>query len=110
MKRLLRRLIIILGIFSKRASAIPVIAGMSAGLLFTGSYILGTVYWGWEPWCFGIRAQGIGAIGILVNFAVALGLMPLVPRPSERAIQLIDSARQPEGAGPGVPIDDAPEH
>ena len=101
---------LVLGIFSRRVSAMPAIAGMVCGIGFTGSYILGTVYGGWSNWCFGIGPQGIGTIGMLVNFAVTLLLTPLFPPPSARAQAMVAAIREPEGAGPGVAIDDAPEH
>jgi cation/acetate symporter len=101
---------LVLGIFTRRATAVPVISGMAAGLLFTGSYILGTVYGGWDNWCLGIGAQGIGAIGMLVNFGVALLLMPFFPQRSERVQAMLDSVREPEDAGPGVDIADAIDH
>ncbi len=102
--------VLVLGIFSRRVGAVPAIAGMLAGLLFTGSYIVGNVYLGWPRWCLGIGPQGIGAIGMLLNFAVTLGLTPFCPRPSPAVQAMVDGIREPEGAGPAVAIEDAPEH
>ncbi|MCR9245442.1 MAG: cation acetate symporter [bacterium] len=89
--------VLVLGIFGKRTSAIPAIAGMLTGITFTASYILGTVYFGWERWCFGIGPQGIGIVGMVLNFAVALVLTPLCPRPSQKARELVAMMREPEG-------------
>jgi cation/acetate symporter len=61
-------------------------------------------------WCFGINAQGIGAVGMALNFAVTLGLTPLFPAPSPKVQALIESIREPEDAGPAAIIETAPEH
>jgi len=94
---------IVLGIFNKRVGTIPAICGMLAGIGFTASYIIGQVYGGMEPWCFGIKAQGIGTIGMLLNFIVTLTLTPLCPPPDERVCALVDSARRPETAEDTAP-------
>jgi hypothetical protein len=47
---------------------------------------------------------------MLVNFVVTLALTPLCPRPSARVRDLVESIREPEGAGPAVYIETAPEH
>ena len=68
-----------------------------------------------QPWTFGIlekgiNPQGIGAVGMMLNFAVTLGLTPFTPPPTQEAQDMVDSVREPEGAGPAVDIDSAPEH
>jgi len=109
---------ILLGIFSKRVGTIPAVAGMVAGIGFTGFYILtqkadtillspdvaAAVFgpatdenWIRAPWVFGVNAQGIGTIGMLLNFAVTLGLTPFCPAPTEATRDLVDSVREPEG-------------
>ncbi|MEC7584123.1 MAG: sodium:solute symporter family protein [Planctomycetota bacterium] len=87
---------LVLGIFSRRVGTIPVISGMIAGIVFTGSYILGTVYLDMPRWCFGIGPQGIGAIGMLVNFGVALALTPCTAAPSAKTQAMVESIREPE--------------
>lgn len=89
--------VLVLGIFSKRLGARPAVAGMLAGIGFTGSYILGTVYFGWSRWCFGIGPQGIGAIGMVVNFATALLVAPFSPPATPRAQAMVARIRDPEG-------------
>ncbi|MEM7680698.1 MAG: sodium:solute symporter family protein [Planctomycetota bacterium] len=104
---------IVLGIFTKRVGAAAAVPGMIVGLAFTGTYIIGNVYGGWEPWCFGIKPQGIGTVGMLLNFAVTLALVPFTAAPPERVQREIDRVREPEllsAAGPAVEIEDAPEH
>ncbi|MEM7245613.1 MAG: sodium:solute symporter family protein [Acidobacteriota bacterium] len=87
---------IVLGIFSKRVGTVPATCGMIAGLVFTGQYIVGCVYGGWPPWCFGIGPQGIGVVGMLVNFAVTLALTPFTKPPSAEIQELVDSIHEPE--------------
>ncbi len=101
---------IVLGIFSKRVGTVPAVAGMVAGIGFTGSYIIGSVYLGMPHWCFGIGPQGIGAVGMVINFAVTLALTPLTRAPSDEVRSMIDAIHEPEGAGPAVVIEAAPEH
>jgi cation/acetate symporter len=83
---------------------------MVAGLLFTASYIIGSVYAGMPNWCFGIGPQGIGAVGMFVNFAVTLALTPVTAAPTDAVRAMIDTIHEPEGAGPAVVIETAPEH
>ncbi len=91
--------VLVLGIFSRRTGTVPAIAGMLAGIGFTATNILGMKYWGWDAWCFGIRPLGIGAVGMLVNFAVALLLTPLLPPPSATARAMVDAMREPGDEG-----------
>jgi cation/acetate symporter len=48
-----------------------------------------------DPW-FGINPQGIGVIGMLINFAVVAALLPFFPPPSPRVMRMIDQIREPE--------------
>lgn len=89
--------VLVLGIFSARVGTVPAIAGMLAGIGFTGSYILGTVYLGWPRWCLGIGPQGIGAVGMLVNFTVALALVPCCRAPSAQALAMVQRMREVGG-------------
>ncbi len=61
-------------------------------------------------WCFGIGPQGIGVVGMLLNFAVTLGLTPLFAPPSPAVRDMVENIREPEGAGAAVVIEAAPEH
>jgi len=101
---------ILLGIFSRRVGTVPAVAGMVAGIGFTAFYIVGNVFFGMPAWLWGINAQGIGAVGMVLNFAVALVLTPLFPPPSPDVQRLVENIREPEGAGPALDIDAAPEH
>jgi cation/acetate symporter len=106
---------IVLGIFWKRVSMIPAIAGMLGGIGLTAFYIIGTVFFGMEKWTLGLTAQGIdpqgiGAIGMFLNFAVTMILTPLFPAPEKRIQALVDKVREPEGWSPPVDIEAGPEH
>lgn len=87
---------IVLGIFSKRVGTVPAMVGMVVGLGFTATYIIGAVYGGMSNWCFGIGPQGIGTVGMLLNFALTLGLTPLFPAPSARVRAMVSTIREPE--------------
>jgi cation/acetate symporter len=102
--------VITLGIFSKRVSTVPAVAGMITGIGFTAAYILGSVYGGMPNWCFGIGPQGIGTVGMLLNFAVTLTLTPFFPPPSAEVQRMVDAIREPEGVGPAVDIEAAIDH
>ena len=102
--------VLVLGIFSRRVGTVPAICGMVVGIGFTAAYILGNVYGGMPRWCFGIGPQGIGVVGMVLNFAVTIGLTPLFPPPSQRARDLVSGVREPEDAGPAVAIETAPDH
>ena len=57
-----------------------------------------SVYFGMAPWTFGIfeqgiNPQGIGVVGMLLNFGVALGLAPLFDAPSQAAQRRISITR-----------------
>jgi cation/acetate symporter len=101
---------IVLGIFSTSVGTIPAVTGMVVGLGFTATYIIGNRFFGMPAWCYGINAQGIGTVGMLLNFAVTLLLTPMCKEPSDSIKVMIESIREPEGYGPAVEIEAAPEH
>jgi cation/acetate symporter len=107
--------VLLMGIFSKRVGTIPAIVGMIVGITFTAFYITASVRFGMEPWTFGIfergiNPQGIGVVGMLLNFAVTLALTPLFPAPSKESQAMVDSVREPEGFGPAARIEQAIDH
>ncbi|NRA96501.1 MAG: cation acetate symporter [Planctomycetes bacterium] len=87
---------LVLGIFNRRIGTVPAVAGMICGIGFTASYIIGSVYGGMGAWCFGIGAQGIGVVGMAINFAVTFALMSFFPAPPARVQALLDDLRRPE--------------
>jgi cation/acetate symporter len=95
---------IILGIFSKRTTGEGAVLGMIAGITTTAAYIvyfklvrpeLNTA----DHWWFGISPEGIGTVGMLVNFSVTLLVSRLTPEPPEHVQALVERIRIPRGAG-----------
>ncbi len=88
---------ILMGIFGKRMNMEGAIAGMSVGLIFTGIYIVYFKYWGGTPdqYFFGISPEGIGTLGMLLNFAVALVVSRFTPPPPENVVKMIEFIRRP---------------
>ena len=106
---------IVLGIFSRRVGTIPAVSGMVTGISFTAFYIIATVFFGMDRWTFGILPrgidpQGIGTVGMMLNFAVTLGLTRFFPPPSTATRALVDRIREPEDAGAAVRIETASSH
>lgn len=95
---------IILGIFSKRTTREGAILGMVLGITFTAAYI---VYFNFvapelnsaEHWWFGISPEGIGTLGMLLNFAVTIGVSRVTPPPPPEVQTLVEQIRVPRGAG-----------
>ncbi|MEQ5815645.1 cation acetate symporter [Marinobacter sp. NFXS11] len=101
---------LMMGIFSKRVNNKGAIAGMLTGLAFTLAYIF--VYKGWlfipgtnnladtpENWVLGISPLSIGAVGAIVNFAVAFIVSNATEEPPVEIQELVESVRYPRGAG-----------
>ena len=98
---------ILLGIFSKRMNKQGAIAGMLTGLLFTYAYIefFKGLFLRWagapfaedvaENWLFGVSPEGIGALGVVLNFAVALTVSRMTAAPPERVQALVEFIRAP---------------
>jgi len=101
---------IVLGIFSQRVGTVPAMCGMIVGIAFTAYYIIGSVYGGMPNWCLGIDPQGIGVVGMLLNFSITIALTPLFEAPSEAVRDMVENIHEPEEAGPAVVIEAAGEH
>jgi cation/acetate symporter len=95
---------IVLGIFDKRMNREGAIAGMITGVIFTAGYILyftpqlggpGTRDGFW----FGISPEGIGALGMLLNFAVSMAVSRFTPPAPPEIQELTENIRFPRGAG-----------
>ena len=99
--------VIVLGIFYKRMNREGAIAGMLTGLLFTATYI---VYFKFvDPaantsahWWFGISPEGIGALGMLLNFIVAGVVAHLTPPPPAAIQRMVENIRLPGNRGARV--------
>lgn len=98
--------VILLGIFSKRTNREGAIAGMLVGIIFTSSYIIGVKFFGMSLWCFGISAEGIGAIGMVLNFITTIGVSAVTPPPPQDVQDIVESLRLPDHAGPAQVLDE----
>ena len=87
--------VIFLGIFDKRTNSEGAIAGMLTGLTFTIIYIVGVKFGGMQPWFFGVSPEGIGTLGMLINFAVTLVVSRLTPPPPAEIQALVEDLRSP---------------
>ncbi|MEM1180202.1 MAG: sodium:solute symporter family protein [Acidobacteriota bacterium] len=91
--------VILLGIFDKRMNRAGAIVGMVLGIGFTGFYIIGNRFFGMPPFFFGISAQGIGAVGMVVNLVSSLVVSRLTEPPPPEIQEMVESVRIPRGAG-----------
>ncbi|UZE97167.1 sodium:solute symporter family protein [Alkalimarinus alittae] len=98
---------ILMGIFYKRMNKEGAIAGMVSGLVFTFAYI---IYFKFvnpaantpDNWFFGISPEGIGTLGMLLNFAVSFAVSKVTPPPPEHIQHLVEDIRVPRGAAAPV--------
>ena len=89
-----------LGIFTKSVNKEGAISGMLSGLMFTSIYI---VYFKFinpdlnhsENWIFGISPEGIGFIGMIINFVTSILVSRFFNPPSKIVMDLVDDLRQP---------------
>ena len=94
---------IILGIFDKRMNREGAITGMITGIVFTSSYIihfkpqLGGSGLPEDFW-FGISPEGIGTLGMLINFVISLIVSRLTSAPPNKVKELTESIRTPRGS------------
>ena len=92
---------IILGIFDKKMNKEGAIAGMLTGIIFTALYILyfkpqlGGIGLP-ENYLFGISPEGIGTIGMIINFIVSLIVSRLTKPTPEKIKALVESIRYPK--------------
>ncbi|WP_386079886.1 sodium:solute symporter family protein [Vreelandella sp. F11] len=104
---------LMMGIFSKRMNNSGAIAGMLAGLICTLLYIF--TYLGWffipdtntlantpDNWIFGISPLSFGAVGAMINFAVAFAVSRVTAAPPQEIQDLVESVRYPKGAGMAI--------
>ncbi len=96
---------IILGIFVKRANREGVITGMLTGITFTAAYIVYFKFLGGTPdqYWFGISPEGIGTLGMMLNFGVAFVVSRFTPEPPQEVQELVEHIRVPAGSsGPSA--------
>ncbi len=101
--------ILVLGIFWKRTTSTGAIAGMVTGLLFTGTFIVlnrSVQIFGTEaPLAgefLGISAQGIGTVGMVLNFVVTVGVSLLTAPPPAHVRELVETLRSDETVAPAT--------
>ncbi len=95
---------IILGIFYKKMNKEGAIAGMLSGIVFTTAYI---VYFKFinpaanvsDNWLFGISPEGIGTLGMCVNFIVSIVVNKFTAEVPQDVQDLVESIRYPKGSG-----------
>ena len=96
--------VIIMGIFSSRINREGAISGMISGLLFTLAYIIFFKFISpelnsAEHWLFGVSPEGIGSIGMLINFIVCISVSKATPAPPQSVQDMVQEIRIPRGAG-----------
>ncbi len=103
--------VIMMGIFSKKMNKEGAIAGMLAGLFVTLFYVFahkgilfikGTEYLGLIGGAnsfFGITPEAIGAVGAMVNFAVAFTVDKFTKEPPAHIQAMVEAVRVPRGSG-----------
>ena len=103
--------VIMMGIFSKKMNKEGAIAGMLAGLFVTLFYVFahkgilfikGTEYLGLIGGAnsfFGITPEAIGAVGAMVNFAVAFIVDKFTKEPPAHIQAMVEAVRVPRGSG-----------
>ena len=89
-----------LGIFYKRLNKEGAITGMLGGLLFTASYIIYFKFINPElnnaySLIMGISPEGIGCVGMILNFIIALIISSITKPPPEAVFKMIDEIRKP---------------
>ncbi|MHC8492299.1 sodium:solute symporter family protein [Thalassospira sp. SM2505] len=102
--------VIIMGIFSKKVNREGAIAGMLTGLIFTMGYILAYKGVFFDPiiantpdnWLFGISPEGIGTVGMVLNFIVAFAVSKVTAEPPEHIQHMVEDIRVPKGASGAV--------
>ena len=98
---------IVMGIFYKKMNREGATAGMIAGISIMLFYMLkfkfdffggGTE----EDYWFGISPEGIGFLGMFINFAVAFLVSSLTPPTPQKVQDLVENIRVPQGAGKAI--------
>ena len=92
--------VLIMGIFSKRINSFGAVSGMVSGLIFTLSYIVFFKFISPElnspdHWFLGISPEGIGVVGMLINFFFAIIISFTTKPPPDEIRTLVNKIRQP---------------
>ncbi|MDT8399317.1 MAG: sodium:solute symporter family protein [Pseudomonadales bacterium] len=97
---------IVLGIFSTRMNREGAISGMISGIVFTAAYIIhfkfiNPLVDNADHWWLGISPEGIGTVGMLINFAVALLVSRVTSAPPQEIQDMVLDIRVPGKPGQG---------
>jgi cation/acetate symporter len=92
--------LIIMGIFWKRATKAGAILGMASGIVFTAAYI---IYFKFvnpdanvaKNWLWGISPEGIGTIGMAINFIIMYVVSLITPPPPQEVQDMVERIRYP---------------
>ncbi|MCR9288211.1 MAG: cation acetate symporter [Bacteroidetes bacterium] len=92
---------IIMGIFSKKMNMQGAIAGMIVGITFTATYIIYFKFLGGtkDQYWWGISPEGIGTLGMIFNFIVAVIVNKFTPPPPAHIQEIVEDIRVPRGSG-----------
>ncbi|CCQ72680.1 Na+/solute symporter [Magnetospira sp. QH-2] len=101
---------LMMGIFAKSVNNVGAIAGMLSGIGSTLLYIFWFKGWFFIPGTamaantsanhlMGISPEAFGAVGAMINFAVALTVSKVTAPPPEHIQHLVEDIRVPKGAG-----------
>ena len=92
---------IIMGIFYQRMNKYGAISGMLVGLISTLSYIIYFKFMGGESehWLLGISPEGVGALGMVLNFIMAYIVSHLTPEPPKYIQNIVQNIRVPRNTG-----------
>ena len=90
---------LLMGIFSTRVNKEGGIAGMFCGIVFTSGYIIYFQFLGGkaEQLLFGITPEGIGFVGMFINFAVAFIVSAFTAKPPQHVQEMVASIHIPTG-------------
>ena len=91
---------IVMGIFSTRMNRQGAISGMVTGITFTAAYI---IYFKFihpelnsaEHWWLGLSPEGIGTVGMLLNFSIANAVSRVTSPPPDEIRALVEQIRIP---------------
>ncbi len=102
--------VLMMGIFNKRMNRAGAIWGMISGIGVTMLYVFqhkgimfipGTSFLGdmGANWFLGISPNAFGAVGAVINFAVAIVVSKMTSPPPDHIQHLVEDIRVPKGAG-----------
>ena len=106
--------VIIMGIFWKRATKEGAMAGMAIGIVFTAAYIIyfkfmhpelnNAANWWWK-----ISPEGIGTVGMALNFVVLTVVSLVTKAPPKEVQDLVANLRYPKESTHTTPVVQMPK-